>query len=157
MNYIEAKNIADAYEKELSPMCDRIMVCSGIRRKSKQVSDIDIVLVRKGSAVITFKKWFDSKTIVKGNWYGKNVVIRAPEGILLDITMCQNRNFGNMVLIRTGPGKFSKRFVWKLRDNGLCHRNGFIRDQLHHIPVPCHTEPEAFHYAKMKEIEPALR
>jgi len=80
--------------------------------------------------------------------------------ITLDLYRFDDFNRGSMLLIRTGPAAFSKRFVTELRRRGLRHEGGYVRSSAEPVGeaiVPCPLEKDAFALAGMAWVEPEDR
>lgn len=73
----------------------------------------------------------------------------------LDLFRFDVLNRGSIMLIRTGPWEFSRRFVVSLRRNGLVHERGYVRRNGR--VTGCPDEQTAFELAGMKYLEPEKR
>jgi DNA polymerase/3'-5' exonuclease PolX len=78
-------------------------------------------------------------------------------GIHVDLFRFDDYNRGSMMLIRTGPADFSRRFVMVLRDHNMRHDDGYIIEIDSDDTVPCPTEESAFILAGLDYIEPEKR
>src|SRR3989304_1550303 len=101
MKLAQAQDIAEKYLNLLRPHCLRIEIAGSIRREKLDVKDIEIVCIPQDVAgfVAQVKQW----PKVRGEPTGKYTQRNLPEGIKLDLFMAEERNWGNILLIRTGP------------------------------------------------------
>lgn len=99
-----AEEVADKYQGLLEPFCLRCEIAGSVRREEEWCGDIDIVLVRDESKSDEFTSLVDSWHRLKGNADGKWMCrIPRADGIMLDIVMCTEANFGWNMIARTGP------------------------------------------------------
>ena len=114
MEYKKAREIAVRYWEKFRPLCDRVKVAGSVRREKAECGDIELVCIpldaefqdglfdKKIVRDPEFVKYVNSFPRVKGNGEGKYTQLLLPEGIKLDLFMCNEDNFGLMWMIRTG-------------------------------------------------------
>lgn len=51
MDYLEARALAEKVCHQLVPYCEKIKICGSIRRRKKEIGDIDIVVLPKTKPV----------------------------------------------------------------------------------------------------------
>ena len=140
------------------------IVAGSVRRRRETVGDIEI-LVRHGAAVrlnvspggLYGGEW---ETVKGGGERWKFWQLRHRDGYVLDLYRFDDLNRGSMLLIRTGPAEFSRRFVMELRALGMRHEDGYVRSNAEPVGdaiVPCPLEKDAFALAGMKWVEPEDR
>jgi len=111
MNLTDAKGIAEKYVSILAPFCHRIEIAGSIRREHKEVKDIEIVCIRKNPTLPQFVEAVNALFRVKGQPTGKYTQRLLPEGIKLDLFMCQEDNWGLIYAIRTGSAAYSHKVL----------------------------------------------
>ena len=168
MNYKEAIIIAEKYKEVLKPYCLKCEIAGSLRRKKQIVKDIELVAVPK--TVNKIQSFFDVERIrhpefiktvnnwekVKGIPEGKYTQRILPEGIKLDLFMCELGNWGCTFLIRTGDWEFSKKFMGTIMPrNGYQQRNGWVQKNGEYISVL--EEKDLFELMNIKYIEPQDR
>lgn len=132
-------------------------VVGSIRRMKADVGDIEII-VHSDAAIdipigcgVLMPGTYET---VKGGkkdwryWQIRNV----KDGFNVDLFRFDDLNRGSIMLIRTGPAEFSKRFVNCLRRRGLKHADGYVRDNAG-LLVPCPTEEIAFKLAGLQWVK----
>ncbi len=140
-------------------------VVGSIRRKSKTVGDIEILVHWDAQIALDVSvgpllpSEFDS---IKGGPAKKDgwkywQLHNTKHGYNLDLFRFDENNRGSMMLIRTGPAEFSKRYVMALNDHGLKHEGGYVRYKSDNEIVACDDERRAFELAGMTYIEPPKR
>ena len=133
-----AANIAQEFMDDVIDSCEYIMVAGSIRRKKKEVGDIDIVVIVKDEEL--FKKRAE-------RWKEHPI----------EIYRAHPDNFGNIELIRTGNALFSKYMIGvRPKVLGMRHRGGYLLDKEGN-KIVCYTEEDYFKAVKVKFIEPELR
>lgn len=139
-------------------------VVGSVRRRKSEVGDIELLVHKKAkvrlelSAGTMFPGEFET---IKGGpternygqWLYWKIRIVA-NGVNVDLYRFNDDNRGSMLIIRTGPAEFSKKFVIALKQNGLCHSNGYIKGDRDDAVVPCSTERKAFEFAGLVYKEP---
>lgn len=154
------------------------IVVGSVRRRCETVGDIELILPpglpgavdrierdtrpKIGSAAKLFDPPAEEDPrrfrLVRGGkeaWKSRQLE-HVEGGWRLDLYRADRLNLGSMMLIRTGPAEFSRRFVTSLRGRGLRHEDGYVRDRAGDI-VPCPTEEAAFRLAGMPILAPEDR
>lgn len=118
--YAEAFKIAKETMEQLRPFCDRIEIAGSIRRKKKEVGDIEIVAIPKPYLVGLFE---DGIASVVNRWekvrgdleYGKSRYTQRvlPGGIKLDLFFADENNWGYIYAMRTGSAEYSHQVLAK--------------------------------------------
>lgn len=168
MKYQEAKEIADKYLQLLSPYCERIAIAGSLRREKPIVKDIELVVIPlKVDDPHAF--FYDQKVVhpkfvaivnslqkVKGEPRGKYTQRILPEGIKLDLFICEPGNWAPIYLIRTGDWEFSKKFMGTiLPKNGYKQINGWVHKNGN--PITIKEEKELFKLMNITYIKPKKR
>lgn len=167
MTYTEARYLADTIITKLAPVCDKIKICGSIRRKQKEVSDVDIVVLPRRTPVkdmfgeisgfivipefvLAINQWEK----IKGDPLGKYTQ-RLVDGHKVEISITTPENYGNIVAIRTGNSDFTHLLMIRALKLGLQQRDGFLWNDSKLIPCP--TEEEYFRVLNLPYIEPENR
>lgn len=153
MKYQEAEKIALKYFELLKPFCERIAVAGSIRRKKSEVKDIEIVCIPQD--LIGFAAEVNKLEKVKGEPTGKYTQRILPEGIKLDLFICERDNWGNIFLIRTGNWQFSKQIMIRALREGFKQRDGYLWDG--GKMLECREEENIFKILKLDFILPENR
>jgi len=154
-----ARQIAEKYLNLLKPFCSRIEIAGSIRREKPEVKDIEIVCIPFDveGFVALVKQW----PKVKGEPTGKYTQRRLPEGIILDLFMAEERNWGLQMVIRTGPAEFNRSWLYHAKEKGLRCEGGFLRDYRESgrngQMVECREEKDLFRLIGMNYIAPKYR
>lgn len=156
----QAQEIAESVVADLIEHCHRIEIAGSIRRKRKQVGDIEIVCIPKEYDVGLFEsgiatvinKWKK----VKGELPCKYTQRIHPSGVKVDIFFAQKENWGLIYAIRTGSAEYSHKVLatgWSRRGyksiDGMLHKNG--------RPVAVPDEETLFRIAGVDYIAPEQR
>lgn len=193
ISHAKATAIAAKLQELLSPACDRIEVVGSLRRCKPDVGDIEFALLPKfddpladlfgtpvPDAVPTYSAldrviadMIEQRYLSPGGSNGarrKRFVLtgrsRYP-GFGIELYIAASRdNFGNVMLIRTGPDDFSRPCVTQWSKGGLLpdylfHRAGFLyyrgphsrTEQVQKTP----DEESYFRFMKMPFVPPADR
>jgi DNA polymerase/3'-5' exonuclease PolX len=161
MHYQEALKIAEKYLEQLKPSCHRIELGGSLRRKKNIIHDIEIVCVPfinlfTDEPIAEFINTVNQWQKIKGNPEGKLTQRMLPEGISLDLFICNPENWGAIFLIRTGDWEFSKYWVdTVVKRNGYKQEGGYLWKG--ETKIPLFEEQEYFDIMKVKFIEPELR
>ncbi len=158
---------AEAYAADvLDAITGEAHVVGSVRRKSKTVGDIELLVHWDADIDLPMSvgpllpSEYDS---IKGGPDKKDgwkywQLHNNKHGFNLDLFRFDNNNRGSLMLIRTGPAEFSRRFVMALNDHGLKHEGGYVRWIADDEIVACDDERRAFELAGMRPyIEPAKR
>ncbi len=156
----EAKYMADKIVEKLSPVCDICEIAGSVRRKKEWVGDIEIVCVPKPYETGIFQSGLAEAVsewpCVKGELPSKYSKRVLPSGIHLDLFMCDEDNFGNIFLIRTGDWEFSAVFMSTIMNRvGLIQKDGYAWRGEKQISV--RSEEELFKLVGVPFIEPERR
>jgi DNA polymerase/3'-5' exonuclease PolX len=127
----EALPIAEHVRDLLAPHCDRIEIGGSIRRGKQEVKDIEIIAIPKPYEVGLFSSGIaevvNQWPKVKGELPCKYTQRILPEGIKLDLFMCDANNWGLILALRTGPADWNQHWLLpKLSRVGLVMREGRI-------------------------------
>ena len=175
--YDWALNKAEDLKKSLQEHCvaGRCQILGSIRRKEEYVKDIDLLCVPKTTTVeqrnlfgeerlrdSMFIKLVKSMGVLKGDpESGKVFSVSLCEGLKAEIYTATQKNWGVQKVIRTGPWRYSRALMTRLRERGFKVANGGylyrhrIADQWDRIPVE--TEKEFFHAIREIFVEPEKR
>lgn len=173
MEFKRAYDIAKKYWELLKPFCveKRCRVGGSVRRLKADCGDIEIVCIPLTIKVYPpglfkapeirryqgFINLVNSFTKVKGEATGKYTQRILPEGIKLDLFMCDENNFGLMWMLRTGSDLFSKRMVTEIKDRGYYCHDGYLWKSETHKMIPVPEEKDFFFITGMKYVEPKMR
>lgn len=171
----------------LGPCCDRIEIAGSVRRASLMVGDIEVVAVPAVTTAVPpgelLPREFDmlmhkldmlvadqtiQKTIRDGGrtCWGPRHRSFVFEGTKIDLFLADDRNWGSILSIRTGPAELSQMLVSRLHLKGLCHKDGYVRNQIYGREpmngemgeiVPCETEEDFFAMCDVPYIQPNER
>ena len=169
---VRARQLAEALIADLAPGCERIEVAGSIRRRKPEVGDLEIVCVPKlrlnvlGESDGThldpilerLQERGDLKRIKGGSKY-KQYELPA-HGCKLDLFLTTAAQWGLVLLIRTGPAEFSKRFVTRrllggLLPNDMSVHGGYLWRKVELLQTP--EEETAFALAGVRYLEPWAR
>ncbi len=160
MEYKKALEIAEKVKQELKPHCVRIEIAGSIRRKKKEVGDIEIVAIPLSYGVGAYEsgiatvvnKWEK----VKGKLPCKYTQRILPEGIKLDLFFATKQNWGLIFAIRTGSTEFSH----KILAIGWCKAGYKSKDGMLHKgdePIEVREEKDLFNLIGIEYVEPDER
>lgn len=152
----KAEEIANKYVELLKPFCKRIEIAGSVRRRKPEVKDIEIVCIRNTKYLRNFVDTVASLRKIKGSPIGKYTHRSLPEGILLDLFMCFEDNWGLIFAIRTGSADFSHLVLgnaWVKA--GYNSADGFLKKDCRLVPVK--EEEDLFKLCKLKFIPPEQR
>lgn len=138
----QAETIAVATCYKLQPYCTKINIAGSIRRKKKEVKDIEIICLPKSEKskdlfggegeIIRSKKFIETVNslgkIIKGNASGKMIQIELPEGINLDLFVPDDFDYYRQYAIRTGSADYAHKVIaagWKKQ--GWCGSDKGLR------------------------------
>ena len=111
----EVMPVAERLYKEFAPHCEQIAVVGSVRRQEPLVSDIDLIIIPKRPFFwgVVLKNGIaeavDKYTKVVGDMTEKSKYVRrkTPEGIEVDLWICNERNWGLAINIKTGPVNYN--------------------------------------------------
>lgn len=107
MKFFEALPIAESVRLYLAPHCERCEIAGSIRRRCREVGDVEIVCIRRNRDLPAFVRTVDQWERVKGYPTGAYTQRRHPSGMKVDIFMATPDNWGLILAIRTGSARFS--------------------------------------------------
>lgn len=129
--YAEALKIATTLMEELRPHCKRIAIAGSLRRKKKEVGDIELICIPLpystglfNSGIATVINRFEK---VKGELPCKYTQRKLSEGINLDLFIVEEGNWGLQYAIRTGSADYSHKVLargWV--SNGYKSEGGYL-------------------------------
>lgn len=111
MKYEEIKPIADKYVCLMRPFCKRIEIAGSVRRKKPECKDIEICIIPYNASIIPLQNTVNKWKKVKGEVTGKYTQRILPEGVKLDLFICNEDNWGLNFAIRTGSAEFSHKIL----------------------------------------------
>ena len=111
----EARGIARRVMEELRPHCKRIEIAGSIRREKAEVGDIEIVAIPKPYDTGLFESGIAEVAnrwpLVRGVLPCRYTQRILPEGIALDLFLCEEGNWGNIFAVRTGSADYSHKVL----------------------------------------------
>jgi len=166
-----ARNIAERVVYDLAPHCEpgRCVVAGSVRRCKPEVGDIEVVCIplRVPADLFGIDTQVDPEfaaavnrwPAIKGQPAGRYTQRLLPEGINLDLFMATADNWGAILLIRTGPADYSRRFVANLLPaEGYQMDGGYVHDRRgSRAIVSTPEEISMFRLAKVPWLEPEDR
>lgn len=152
--------VAEKILAELKPHCIRCEIAGSLRRKCDTISDVEIVCIPKPYQTGLFEDGIASVINqwekVKGELPCKYTQRILPEGIVLDIFIVEEGNWGLQFATRTGSAEYSKTVLaaaWAARgykcDGGYLYQNGKRYET--------REEKDLFDRLSIKYIEPEFR
>lgn len=177
-----AIGLAETLITQLEPYCTRIQLAGSCRRRKPEVKDIELVAIPKWEAAGLFAEGMSNSlnleldrmvaggSLLRGEtlradgsisraWgptYRKAAVLHDGHKINVDIFQCQEINWGNTLLIRTGPWEFSKWYVTELLRKGYKHEGGYVLSP-HGTRLEVLDETRAFALIGLAYQEPSVR
>lgn len=149
MDLLFARELAEKIVFDLAPFCEKIKIAGSIRRKCSQIKDIDVVVLPKTKPVkdlfgmVThherhpgFVNVVNQWEKVKGDAATGKYTQRLIEGHKLEIAIAHPDNFGNLIVIRSGPADFSHLIMKIVNDRGFTQKDGFLYRNERLIPIP---------------------
>ncbi len=180
-----AQGVADKLIADLSPYCERLAVAGSIRRKKPIVGDVELVAIPKFGRdlfgeVDPRQDFFDAqlrKLVSAGKIFTspgdgreyrpawgskyKKVWLLLSERlgeIQVDVFICEERNWGSIFTIRTGPAEFSEALVTRIKhQTPYRQQDGYLVDERTGEIVPVPEEEDYFRLAGVKWLEPERR
>ena len=138
----KATEISEEWIDKLSPFCIKINEAGTVRRKDRETTnDIDIVLIRDLEKQKEFSDILDALEHIKGKSDGKWCMRKLESGVVLDIQMCEEDDWGWNLFRHTGPTSFHL----------------FAIDELEGQDKDFKTEDEVFDALGIDFIEPSDR
>ena len=167
MNLVSARSIAQQYAMQLLPYClkvpkingivNRIKIAGSIRREKDEVKDIEIVCIPDPEKILEFAQFVEGLKKIKGEATGKYTQRELPEGINLDLFMADEKNFGLIMMIRTGSWEYSKRMMWECKTRGFYVKDGYLFETSSNQLQLVEEEADFYRICNIKYTEPKLR
>jgi DNA polymerase/3'-5' exonuclease PolX len=174
--YQEARRQAEAFRDLLSRHTKRWEIAGSVRRAARDVGDIEHVVIpiteERTVAIIpedVVLLWDAIDELVRAGTFSKAVYPDGKyrwgqkfrgvmfNGIRHEILTCDERNWGSMLAIKTGPAEFSEYCVTRLKSRGAYrHQDGYVRSVDGTIRA-CLTEKEFLALCGMQWIDPVNR
>ena len=160
----EALQIAQRVKALLTPHCTRIEIAGSIRRNKPQVKDIELVAIAKpwqtglfmDGLAAAVNPWEKIRGDIENNSACKYTQRLLPEGIKLDLFLCDPVNWGYIYAIRTGPAEFNQYVLLPaLKKRGYVPADGVLK--WHGKIQPVREEHQLFQYACLPYYEPQNR
>lgn len=148
MKLLEAGKMAAQLIRLLEPYCEKIEIAGSIRRKKKEVKDIEIVALpkdkigsyagREGERMLVKKLAFlESKSRIRmiknGEKYKQFMLVKrnGVELIKVDLfIVTPPAQWGVIFAIRTGPASFSKWLVSYRKPQGYTFKDGVLHNPI---------------------------
>lgn len=168
-----ARQLAAALAADLLPGCVRCEMAGSIRRRKPEVGDLELVAIPLPARDLfgepsdhpwdnrlepILQRLVDRRDLVRRKDGPRYKQFELPDhGCNLDLFLTTEDNWGTILLIRTGPDTFSKRFVTQKSKGGL------LPDDLHvaegrlwrgEEALLTPTEEDCFRLAAVKYLEP---
>lgn len=147
-------------ERVVDEIDGETIVAGSIRRGLPTVGDVEILVHRDAVVRLPVGSGLfasDYESLVGGGAKWKLWRLRHREtSAIVDLYRFDDLNRGSILLIRTGPASFSKRWVTELREHGYAHKDGYVRNEKGRV-VECPNETTAFYLTNWPEIRPQER
>lgn len=173
MKLDQASAIAERIRAGLAPHCDRCEIAGSIRRRKREVGDIEIVTIPKTvicpdlfstadfGETRRSKDWIRAAyligDVIKGHPVdGKYIQFLTDEGIMVDLFLATPANWGLIFAVRTGSADYSHRVLacgWVR--NGYHGVDGMLMSD--GVAVPVREERDLFRMAGVPWVEPEAR
>ncbi len=154
MKLKDAEKLAEQIMEQIQPFCDRLVVAGSIRRKKREVRDVDIVLIPKpllwNRIVATLQRNMDAKVLK----HGEKAVQLTIYGINVDLYSATPETWEPLLLIRTGSAQHNIKLSMIARKKGMkLSHNGLIKDG----KIVASTEKEIFDLLDLQHVRPEDR
>jgi DNA polymerase (family 10) len=141
----------------IEPFCYRIQIAGSLRRRKRQVRDIDLVVIWKAAGLGLAGVWQQNKarmTIPKG---GSKIIRFTWEFVPVQISVATEEAWPMILLIRTGSANFNKFLATLALRRGMkLKASGYlIGKDLNEIDLEC--EQDIFAALGLKFREPQQR
>lgn len=166
MYIAKALPIAQKVKLLLAPYCERIEIAGSIRRSRPQIKDIEIVAIPKPYEIGLFKDGIaaitDEWEYMKGKWENKDtkyIQRMLPEGIVLDLFLCDTTNWGLIYCMRTGSADWNRTVLFPaLNQHGFTSKGGYLRKEKDINKILATPEEiNVFQYAQLEYLHPSKR
>lgn len=173
----EADAVAFELLQWIRPVCQRVELVGSVRRRQKEVGDIEILVIPQLETVSgglfgseetsnlldrTLRELIDKKAIkaLKGFKTGWKFCQLEYRALPFDLFCADAQTWGCLCVIRTGPAEFSHKLVTHRRLNGLCpahlrFKDGRLWAQKEPLETP--TEESVFKALGVDYIPPEER
>ena len=169
-----ALGIAEHIVSSLEPYCERIEIAGSIRRQSKTVKDIELVLIpklqpsgklfggqpeRNALLLQFFENW---KRVNKSSGYETSgnpktdKYLKLWYKIPIDIYIVDQDNWGYLLALRTGSPNFNFKILKAISDSDYKVRDGYVYNQ-QSTKVQVKTEAAFFELIGLPWLEPEER
>jgi DNA polymerase/3'-5' exonuclease PolX len=139
MAYADALALAEHLQGLLAPACERILIAGSIRRRKREIGDIELVAQPKLEPVLdmfgdatSYRSLLDDRlTLLPTEGYTKNGDKYKQfiyEGETVDLFIATQETWGAVATIRTGSADFTHWLVTSRRNGGGCPSGLKIRD-----------------------------
>lgn len=157
---------AAALRQLLQPFCDRIEVAGSIRRGKPEPKDIELVIIPKQQPADMFGLYqrhhegiataCSRYKLIRGSLIdGKAVRLEMIDGTGVDLFFCTPRNWGYIMVLRTGSDRFNMALIERIKGNGYICKEGVIWHKGSPLQTP--EEADVFKRAGLNFIHPADR
>lgn len=158
---------AQALQECLAPLCQRVEIAGSLRRRTTEVSDIEIVALPAPPGRVTF-----GETVTLDRWVRSNAALVTRNGdrykqfqwpgagSVIDLFICTPETWAVNLMIRTGSADFTRWMVTARSLGGACPAGFTFKDaRLHHGPMPVITpeEEDVFLALGLQMIPPEKR
>ena len=159
LDLADAQDIAERIRKQIR---GEAIAVGSIRRKRPAVGDVEIAVHEKAVVALDVHDpglfAAEYNTVKGGRLHWRYWQLRHVNGgYTIDLFRFDDLNRGPIMVIRTGPAEFSKRYVVALRRCGHQMANGYLRAVNSETIIPCPDEGDALRYGGMDWIEPEER
>lgn len=173
MRLMDAEDIGEVLKDMLGRHCEAFHIAGSVRRRESMVNDLEVVCIPKMAIVgqdlfgypieardPEFVRIINVMPKIKGDpefgrYTRRKYVVHGLGEIEVDIFICNPRNLGLILAIRTGPAAFSHYLVKRARMVGLTVENGMLRNGSAFRDVP--TEERLFSALKIPFVTPQGR
>lgn len=162
---LDAQRKAEEILELIRPHCYRAEIAGSIRRKKKEVKDIEIVCIPKPyqsglfsdgiAEIINRYKKIKGELIYSECKYTQRIIPINNSEIKLDLFITTEEKWGLIFTIRTGSAEFSKKLAARWVELGYHSRDGIL--MYAGKPHPCYEEVDVFKRLGMQYIEPEKR
>lgn len=153
MRLSDALKVAEKVVNFIQPHYEKVQVTGSIRRKKEEVKDVDIVCIPKPfhEYAIISELAKRGKVEVKGS----KMVRATIGGDQVDVYFANEKNFGTVLLIRTGPMESNIRLSKRARKMGMkLSHDGLVKDGK---IIASRTEEEIFKGLGLGYVSPEER
>lgn len=156
MKFDIIKGYGDEFIEMIKPHCTRIETAGSIRRKAADCKDIEIVCIPVSYKLENFLFTLKHKGII---WYTKNGRLYKQikwKSCTIDLFIANEKNFGWIYFIRTGPKEWNIRAIARLKKFNVHSDNGYLRSSAGNI-IETPQEQDIFDLLQCNPVEPERR